>query len=425
MVRKSLLLLVGVAAIDQSLAVALSRRERFPSVEQRVKLYASNWYHPPCSSARQHRWRQSGDSLIVSNLTFDADVIPDQVFYLAEDIIRDCARDIAENVTLPELPTSRHIQFRQNMRMYCVDSMEMIELRDHHVSYSGGGKAPPLLVQFGDSKSSHNYGLVELPHFKKFRSGAVSSQALDTAVASCQNKPLETVHTSDVRQPIVWKLATHRHYRQLPDVFRTDTPWNEKLNKAIFRGQLTGARDGYQKRDEDLANCQRMRRCRLVLDMHNNEYVDAKLTTTRGRLPDVLHGVPLVGETITVKEMMRHKGIIMLEGNDVASGLKWALLSQSVVLMPTPRHTSWCMEELLEPWVHYVPLKDDASDAADMMKWLLDNEEEGRRIAQRGTLWMEDLIFHPDAAREDRLIKEELLRRYYAHFSLDASSKKH
>jgi hypothetical protein len=142
-------------------------------------------------------------------------------------------------------------------------------------------------------------------------------------------------------------------------------------------------------------------------------------------VPDVLNGVPLVGETITVKEMMRYKGIIMLEGNDVASGLKWALLSQSVVLMPTPRHTSWCMEELLEPWVHYIPLKDDASDAAEMMKWLVDNEEEGRRIAQRGTLWMEDLIFHPDAARDDRLIKEELLRRYFAHFAFEVSLKKH
>jgi hypothetical protein len=39
------------------------------------------------------------------------------------------------------------------------------------------------------------------------------------------------------------------------------------------------------------------------------------------------------------------------EGNGVASGLKWALLSQSVVLMPPPKHTSWDMEKLLEPLV--------------------------------------------------------------------------
>jgi hypothetical protein len=106
----------------------------------------------------------------------------------------------------------------------------------------------------------------------------------------------------------------------------------------------------------------------------------------------------------------------MLEGNDVASGLKWALLSQSVVLMPPPKHTSWAMEELLQPWVHYIPLKNDASDLEQKMQWVLDHDDKAKRISERATLWMEDMCFHPDAAREDRLIMEEMLKRYSAHF---------
>ena len=120
---------------------------------------------------------------------------------------------------------------------------------------------------------------------------------------------------------------------------------------------------------------------------------------------------------------MRYKAILLLEGNDVASGLKWALLSQSVVLMPKPRHTSWCMEELLQPWIHYVPLKDDLSDVETQMQWILHHSDEAWQISQRGTLWMEDMIFHPDAAREERLIKEELVRRYLAHFVEGESSE--
>jgi hypothetical protein len=54
---------------------------------------------------------------------------------------------------------------------------------------------------------------------------------------------------------------------------------------------------------------------------------------------------------VDMESLLEYKGIIMIEGNDVASGLKWALLSQSVVLMPPPKHTSWAMEELLEPWI--------------------------------------------------------------------------
>ena len=106
----------------------------------------------------------------------------------------------------------------------------------------------------------------------------------------------------------------------------------------------------------------------------------------------------------------------MIEGNDVASGLKWALLSQSVVLMPVPKHTSWCMEELLEPWKHYVPLDDFATNVEERMQWVVDHDEEAQRISEQATLWMEDLVFHPDAAQDDRLIQEEMLRRYKTHF---------
>ena len=404
--------LLLLLALLPSAVLSLTRRERFPSVEERIQLYASNWYQPPCNSAQQFRWYQhdGGESLVVSNTTFGVDIVPDQTFYLSEEIIIDCARDEDDSA---DLPTSRHIQFRHNMRMYCVDAVEMIELLDHHLH---SGDDVPLLIQFGDSKTSHLYGIVELPHFKKFRSTVVTQKALGASVTSCEYNPLKTVHSSNVMQPIVWKLATHRHYRQLPNVFRHDTPWEEKRNQAVFRGQLTGAVAVYEKREDDLVNCQKMRRCRLVLEMNSSQYVDAKLTTTRNRLPAVLNGVELIGPTITLREMMRYKAIIMLEGNDVASGLKWALLSQSVVLMPPPKHTSWCMEELLQPWVHYIPVKEDASDSDEKMQWILEHEEEARAIAQRGTLWMEDLIFHPNAAREERIIKEELLRRYLAHF---------
>ena len=50
------------------------------------------------------------------------------------------------------------------------------------------------------------------------------------------------------------------------------------------------------------------------------------------------------------------------------------------------------------------------------MQWIIDNDAEAQRIAERATLWMEDLVFHPDALEDDRLIQEEILRRYRYHF---------
>ena len=65
---------------------------------------------------------------------------------------------------------------------------------------------------------------------------------------------------------------------------------------------------------------------------------------------------------------------------------------------------------------HYVPLNDIATDVEERMRWVVHHEDEARRISERATLWMEDLVFHPDAQEDDRLVQEEILRRYQAHF---------
>lgn len=129
-------------------------------------------------------------------------------------------------------------------------------------------------------------------------------------------------------KPLIWKFATSRHFWQLDTVRREDTPWKSKLDKAIFRGQLTGSRDGYDKLKSDEENCMNLRRCRLVYTHANSSLVHAKLTSTRNRLPTVLNGVNLMASSVTIRRLLEYKAIIMLEGNDVASGLKWALLSQ-------------------------------------------------------------------------------------------------
>lgn len=301
---------------------------------------------------------------------------------------------------------------------------------------------PPTLLQFGDNKYSHVYRFVNVPHIKKFRSAALtpvelqavtpdegcySSQAVveKSSSSSLGMRPaLHSEHGTENFQPIVWKLASDRHFKKLGDVYRYDTSWSHKKDMAIFLGQLTGSREGYDKELTDEENCHNMKRCRLVYQHANSTLVHARLTSTRGRLPDVLNGVELLSDKVKLDVLLEHKGIIMMEGNDVASGLKWALLSQSVVLMPPPKHTSWAMEELLQPWVHYVPLDDFATNVEERMQWVIDNDEQARRISERATLWMEDLVFHPDAKEDDRIIQEEILRRYEAHFVQISSEEK-
>jgi Glycosyl transferase family 90 len=103
-------------------------------------------------------------------------------------------------------------------------------------------------------------------------------------------------------------------------------------------------------------------------------------------------------------------------GLDAGTGLKWALFSNSVVMMIPPKFTSWAMEELLEPWVHYIPLSEDLSDVAEKMQWVLGHDSLAQQIAWQGALWIRDLVLHPDAETDDQRVTDEMIRRYLAHF---------
>ena len=410
-----------------------TRRDRFPSVEERVQIYMSNWYEPPCGDKEKHLFKIKGRSIEIDKITLKQDIRPDYLLWLNKSIVRDCART-REQVAFDRnnsisLPTEKYIDERArfNMVHYCVDVLEVFEILRHLPESSPQKVQIPLLMQFGDMKHSHKYGYVSLPHFKKFRSAtddlqsAVSSDT--TACSHNPRRPLATAHGADTLQPIIWKMASHRHYDLLRFVSEKDRPWHLKKDMAIWRGQLTGSMEFFDPNLTDEQNCDNMIRCRLVRRNQNSTLIDAGLTAMprwrrkRLGLPDVIGGVNMVKDKLSIRIMMECKGLIMLEGNDVASGLKWAMLSQSVVLMPKPMHTSWAMEERLEPWVHYVPLNDDATDVEAKMQWVVDHDEEARRIAERSTLWIEDLMYHPDAAREDRLVKREMIRRYLTHFT--------
>jgi hypothetical protein len=203
-----------------------------------------------------------------------------------------------------------------------------------------------------------------------------------------------------------------------------DIPWSNKKDAAIWRGALTGRkRDGFSiltaASQTPRERCLQMHRCRLVLSHSGSTVIDAKLVGIAADfspLPSVIDGVELYGEKASFQDMLQYKAIIMLEGNDVSSGLKWALFSNSVVLTQPSTYTSWAMEELLEPWVHYIPLNEDLSNVEEQMQWVLENDDEARNIAHRGALWISDLIFHPQAGKDDEEIFDETFRRYMLHF---------
>mmetsp|Transcript_15314 Transcript_15314/g.30345 ORF Transcript_15314/g.30345 Transcript_15314/m.30345 type:complete len:87 (+) Transcript_15314:1-261(+) len=74
------------------------------------------------------------------------------------------------------------------------------------------------------------------------------------------------------------------------------------------------------------------------------------------------------------------------------------------------------MEDLLVPFVHYVPVNDDLSDLVDMVEWARENDEKCRWISDQATKYVEN-VWTSEQAQEDLVfIQKELGKAYYYQF---------
>ncbi|WP_246429699.1 glycosyltransferase family 90 protein [Prosthecomicrobium pneumaticum] len=113
---------------------------------------------------------------------------------------------------------------------------------------------------------------------------------------------------------------------------------------------------------------------------------------------------------LSVAEQMRFRYVISVEGNDVATNLKWILASNALCMMPRPRYETWFMEGRLESGVHYVELRPDFADLEEKVAHYDRNEDEALAIIARANAHVRQFL---DPRRED-LLSLLVLQRYFA-----------
>ncbi|KAL7564337.1 hypothetical protein ACA910_007189 [Epithemia clementina (nom. ined.)] len=383
------------------------RRERFPSVKERVQIYMSSWYSPPCTEGGRffyYLWKNqtriaTTERETKSNATVESVAIFSWWKLLFDEFNPNLVTTVFENAIAHDTPfffdpvmlqeSNVKSQATSILRVIYKDLLHnMLPSIQKERNGKGIHEAPPLLMQFGDSEESVGLGQLDIPIVKKFRPRLEKSELRSITSRSC----VHALENPD-EFPIIWLFGTDIHYGyRLGQVQKYDIPYEEKFDKAIFLGSPTGPLNEAMLKPTDREKCLTLPRCALVYNHFNSSLINASLTTGGNFLPDTLDDRKLVQNSrIPVSEFLRYKAIIMLEGNDVSSGLKWALLSKSVVMMPHPTKTSFAMEEFLEPFVHYVPLKDDLSDAEPQMQWIIDNPIKAKEISEAGTRWIMDL----------------------------------
>jgi hypothetical protein len=113
--------------------------------------------------------------------------------------------------------------------------------------------------------------------------------------------------------------------------------------------------------------------------------------------------------TLTIPEHLDFKFILALEGNDVATNLKWIMSSNSLAVMPRPTYETWFMEGTLVPDHHYVCLKDDYSDLEERLRHFIAHPAEAQRIIENAH---DHVARFQDPGRED-LVSLLVLQKYF------------
>jgi hypothetical protein len=117
----------------------------------------------------------------------------------------------------------------------------------------------------------------------------------------------------------------------------------------------------------------------------------------------------LLKEWLTIDEQLDYKFILCLEGNDVASNLKWVMSSQSLAVMPLPKFETWFMEGTLIPDYHYVRIKDDYSDLEERMKYYISHPDKAYEIIENAHKYIEQFMNR----KRENLISLLVLEKYF------------
>ncbi len=113
---------------------------------------------------------------------------------------------------------------------------------------------------------------------------------------------------------------------------------------------------------------------------------------------------------LSMSEHLQYKFILSIEGNDVATNLKWIMSSNSLCFSTKPRYETWMMEGQLIPNHHYVLLKDDYSDLEEKAAYYLAHPEEALQIISNANAYIEQF----KNKKREHLISLMVLNKYFA-----------
>lgn len=181
---------------------------------------------------------------------------------------------------------------------------------------------------------------------------------------------------------VILKLDKIRHFLFLKD----GHTFHDKKNMLVGRAKIN-----------------QPHRARFMEHYFNHPLCDIGGVSTRAKYPNWIR------PRLTLEEHLNYKFILCLEGNDVASNLKWVMSSNSLAVMPAPTYETWFMEGTLIPDYHYVAIKSDYSDLEDKLRYYMEHEDEALAIIEHAHQYIAKF----KNKRQEKLISLLVMKKYF------------
>ncbi len=191
---------------------------------------------------------------------------------------------------------------------------------------------------------------------------------------------------------VLMKLDKFRHFHFPQDALA----FSEKQPMAVWRGYLNNSK-----------------RAELVRRYHRHPSCDIGHTAASAT-PD--QRKPFMSSA----DQMKFKYILSVEGNDVATNLKWVMASNSLCFMTTPAYETWFMEGRLEAGKHYVCLRPDFADLDDKIRYFEEHPDEALDIIGNAHSYVRQFL---DARREQLLSLLVLYKYFLATGQIEPSDR--
>jgi hypothetical protein len=178
------------------------------------------------------------------------------------------------------------------------------------------------------------------------------------------------------------KLNSIRHFTFVRDPI----PFDAKKNQLVWRGRAT-----------------QPRRKAFLEQFYHHPLCDV------GHYHPRHNDCPLTKKKLSIAGQLRYKFVLAIEGNDVASNLKWIMSSNSLCFMARPRFETWFMEGRLQAGVHYVELRDDYADLPEKVEFFIHHPGKAKEIIRNANAWVEPFR----NAKWEQMIGLRVLMKYF------------